>query len=429
MNSTDPNRIHSARYIGYVIALLTVVNVFNYMDRMALAVLLPFIKTDLELSDGQLGLLVGFAFSLFYAVCGIPIARFADRGVRRNIIAVALTVWSAMTALSGVAQNFWHLFAARIGVGAGEAGCLPPAQSMLCDYVPLKRRSGVFAVHNFGIIAGLMLGMALAGWLGETIGWRWAFVALGLPGIALAIIIRFTLREPIRGGLDAVKNGEGTRLPLGRTLAILWQCKTYRLLTLLYALNGFMQYGLHQWWPSFYTRTFGLTPAAAGVKLGLAIGVGAGIGLLLGGLLANPMAQRDTRLPLMMGVAASVLAAPTALGTLWLPSAGGSIGLVSLTALLWNVSTGAVVAAATSVVSPQMRATAGAIHILCAAVLGFGLGPLCVGLLSDLLMPSLGVQSLRYALLLPICLLPVMALVFYASAQALPKDLKAAASD
>lgn len=415
----------SNRYTWYVIFLLTFVNIFNYMDRMALSVLLPSIKAELGLSDGQLGLLVGLAFSLFYAVCGIPIARLSDRSIRRNVIAVALVTWSVMTALSGAAQNFWHLFLARVGVGAGEAGCLPPAQSMICDYVPLERRPGIFAIHNFGITAGLMLGMALAGWLGQAIGWRAAFVVLGLPGIALAIIVRLTLREPARGALDGAARDDA-RLSFGQTLRVLWQCRTYRLITILYALNGFIQYGLNQWWPSFYARTFGLSLTSVGVSLGVAIGAGSGIGLLIGGLLANKAAKRDVRLPLIMGAVATILALLTTLSSLFAASASSSILLVSLTALLWNVSTGPVVATATSIVAPQMRATAGAINILFAAVLGFGLGPFCVGLISDLLTPSLGVEALRYALLAPISLLPVLALGFYMAARQLPNDLRTA---
>lgn len=416
----------SVRYVWYVIALLSVVNVFNYMDRMALAVLLPSIKADLQLSDGQLGLLTGFAFSLFYAICGIPLARWADRGIRRNIIAIALATWSVMTALSGAAQNFWHLLAARVGLASGEAGGLPAAQSMICDYVPLERRSGVYAVHTFGLYAGMMLGMGLAGALGETIGWRWTFVALGLPGIALALLVRFTLREPARGRLDAMREEKQTALSLSSTIAVLWRCRTYRLLMVFVVANGFVQFGLNQWWPSFYARVFELRLSSVGVSLGLAIGAGSGLGLLIGGALADRAARRDVRLPLMLGAAATALALPTALASLLIPTAVGSILLVALTTLFWSVSNGPVVATVYSVAMPQMRATASSITVFFTSVLGFGLGPFCVGLLSDRLAPSFGVQALRYALLAPICLLPIMVIALYAAARELPNDLQAA---
>jgi predicted MFS family arabinose efflux permease len=409
--------------IWYVVFLLTVVNVFNYMDRMALAVLAPAVKKDLALTDAQLGLLVGLAFSLFYAVCGIPIARWADRGIRRNIIALALGTWSVMTALSGAAQNFWHLFLARVGVGAGEAGCLPPAWSILCDYVPLKRRPTIFAIHGFGLYAGMMVGMVLAGWLGQMIGWRWAFVVLGLPGIAIAFIVRFTLREPVRGSLDGGATKEVS--PFGQTLVALWQCRTYRALIALYVLNGFVQYGLHQWWPSFYVRVFEFSLSSLGVSLGMAVGAGSGIGILLGGLLASKVAARDIRLPLIFGAVATALALPAALGSLFVPSPYVSMICVLLTSILWGVSNGPVAAALNSVVAPRMRATASALSVVFASVFGFALGPFCVGLLSDLLAPSLGTESLRYALLAPVCVIPLMVVALCAIAKHRPTDLAA----
>lgn len=422
--SLESNSPHSTRYVWYVIALLTVVNAFNYMDRMALAVLMPFIKQDLTLSDGQLGLLVGFAFSLIYAICGIPLARWADRGIRKRIIALALGAWSVMTAVSGASQSFWHLFAARVGVGVGEAGCLPGSQSMLCDYVPLQRRSGVFAIHNFGMYGGIMLGMAFAGWLGETIGWRWAFVALGLPGVVLAAIVWVTLREPRRGVFD--KRVDDTIPSLMQVAQSLYRCRTYRLLLLFVIVNGFVQYGLTQWWPSFYSRVFSLSLASIGVSLGLALGVGSGLGILLGGLVANQAAQRDDRYPLMIGAGSTLLAIPTAVGSLFIDNQWASIWLVALTGFFWSVSIGPVVATVFSVVGPRMRALTGATNAFLISILGTGLGPLSVGLLSDVLMPSLGAYSLRYALLLPVCLFPIMSLALYAASRTAPADVHAA---
>lgn len=414
---------YPTRYVWCVVALLTVVNVFNYVDRMALAVLAPLIKEDMDLSDSQLGLLIGFAFAIFYGICGIPIARWADRGVRRNIIALALTTWSVFTVVSGAAQHFWHLFLARVGVGAGEAGCFPPASSILCDYVPLKRRSGVFAVHTFGIYAGMMVGMVLAGWLGETIGWRWTFVAFGLPGIAMAILIRLAIHEPERGSFDEGSADEPAS-SLGRTVRVLWSCRTYRLLVVFLVVNGFVQYGLNQWWPSFYTRIFGLSLSYVGFSLGVAIGVGSGIGLLVGGVLANKTGQRDVRTPLIIGATATALALPSALGSIFVSSPIGSLLLVWLTAALWTSSHGTVLATMYSVTRPRMRATGGALYIFLTSLLGFGLGPFCVGVLSDELTPIFGVEALRFALLAPICLLPVLVFALYAAAKALPGDLE-----
>lgn len=415
---------HSTGYVWYVIFLLSLVNAFNYMDRMALAVLAPLIKSDLHFSDSELGMLTGFAFALFYAACGIPIARWADRGTRRNIIALALTTWSVMTALSGVAKSFWHLFAARVGVAAGEAGCIPPAQSMICDYVRPERRPGVFSIHMFGQYAGLMLGMVLAGWLGQAIGWRWTFIALGLPGVAVAVLVSLTLREPVRGFFDTRQDTK-SRLSFGQAIRNLWGCATYRWLVLFIIVNAFVNFGLNQWWPSFYTRVFGLNLASVGIYLGVALGVGMGVGLLIGGSVANKAARRDVGLPLKLGAVATALAIPVAVVSLFVSSATISIALVSVAVLLWTASHGPVTAALYSVALPEMRATAGSFAIFLASLLGIGLGPIGVGFLSDYLSPSVGSQALRYALLLPIGLLPVMVIALYGASRKLSADLNA----
>lgn len=417
-------RSYSSGYVWYVIFLLSVVNVFNYMDRMALSVMAPAVKTDLGLTDTQLGLLGGFAFAIFYAICGIPIARIGDRGSRRDIIAIALATWSIVTALSGAAQSFWQFFLARVGVGVGEGGGVSPALSIICDYVPLERRPGAIAVHTFGLYAGMMVGMMVAGWLSDTVGWRWTFAVLGLPGIALAALVRVSLREPTRGFFDSAQSSQRSA-SFGATLLTLWNCRTYRTLQVFNVLIGFVQYGLAQWWPSYYVRFWGLSVSSVGLYLGLAIGVGSGIGMLAGGFLANGVAQRNAGVHLVVGAVATALALPAALGSLFVPSARDSILLVSLTALLWSVSIGPMTSAMISVTMPRMRAMAAAIAIFFVSVLGFGLGPLCVGLLSDVLTPTLGAEALRYALLIPTCLLPFMAIALYAAAKTLPNDLKA----
>jgi predicted MFS family arabinose efflux permease len=290
--------------------------------------------------------------------------------------------------------------------------------------VPPERRPGIFALHNFGAIMGLMLGMVLAGWLGQRVGWRWTFVVLGLPGIALALLVRLTLREPIRGFFDATR-GEQSQLPLAKTAAVLWRCLTYRRLMYSLCAQSFVVYGLLQWWPSFYTRTFALELSSVGVHLGIAIGAGAGAGGLLGGLIANQVARRDVTLPLSIGSAAVFVSLPILVGALLTPSVAVSMLLVALSVLLLAMPNGAILAAVYGATPPHMRATAGAITIFFSSVLGLGLGTYSIGLLSDLLAPSFGAYSLRYALLAATCLLPVLAITLRAAARALPHDLKA----
>lgn len=415
----------SSAYVWYVLGLLTVVNVFSYMDRTALSVLLPSIKRELTLSDGQLGLLIGFAFFLFYAMCGIPVARWADRGNRSTVISITLAVWSVMAMLNGAAQNFWHLLVARIGLGAGEAGCIPAGQSIISDYVPLKRRASAYAITTFGMSAGTMLGLVLAGWLGDLIGWRWTFVALGIPGIAFALVVKLTLREPVRGASDGVPD-DRARASLRETLAALWACHSYRRIVVFFILSGFANAGLSTWWPSFYARIFEISLSSVGIGLGLAIGAGSALGTIIGGAIAHKAARRSVSLPLIIGSAAICLALPAALAALFVPSASVSMMLALLTFLLWSVPSGPITAAIYSVTRPRMRATASALTIFVMSVLGFGLGPLCVGLLSDALTPWLGVRALRYALLLPTCGLAGAAVALFTVSRSLPADLRAA---
>jgi len=409
----------SKSYVWYVLFILTITNSMNYIDRVALSILLPDIKKDLDLADWQLGLLVGLAFALFYAVCVVPIARWADRGNRKNIITLGLLVWSGMTALCGAAHSFLHLFLARIGVGAGEASCVPTAQSLICDYVPLERRPGFFAIHNFGAMFGSMVGMILAGWLGETLGWRLTFLLLGIPGVAIAAVLWTTLKEPPRGRFE---NGPGptTGAPFLAVFRQLWGSKIYRYLLIFMAIGSFVQSGVGQWLPSFYTRVFGLSLSYIGVFLGTATGISAGMGVLVGGWIANRLSERDVRAPLTFNALASCVGVPASIGSLFISSPVGSILLFSLASFVWAMSNGPVIASLYSVTDPRMRATAGAISIFFTSVVGFGLGPFFVGLLSDVLYPEFGIGALRYAMVAVLLLSPLMILYLYAAARSMP---------
>lgn len=422
--ATAAENPRSTGYGWYVVVLLSTIYTFSYIDRTALSVLLPLIKQDLHLSDGQLGLLVGFAFFLFYAVCGIPIARWADRGNRSSLIAIMLTIWSLMTMVSGAAQNFWQLLLARVGLGAGEAGCIPAGQSIIADYISVKRRSTAYAITAFGMSSGSMLGLVLAGWLGEAIGWRWTFVALGLPGIVFVLLVKLTLHEPVRGANDGLVGNNS--VPLREAAAILWRCRTYRWALLVFIISGFASAGMWQWWPSFYGRVFGFGSASIGMSLGLAIGAGSAIGTIVGGVVGHKSAQGNIRLPLLVGAIAMGLALPAAVMALLVPSAWGSMVLTFATSLLCGVASGPLVATIQSVTRPRMRATASAFSVFLVSVCGFGLGPFCVGVLSDSLTPLLGIEALRYALLLPACSLAGASAALYAVSKSLPDDLREA---
>ena len=200
---------YSPAYLRYALGLLCVVYVVNFVDRQVLSILLQSIKEDLGLSDLQLGLLSGTAFGLFYATLGIPIARLADRSSRKGVIAVCLAIWSAMTALCGTASGFATLLRYRVGVGVGEAGGSPPAHSMISDYFPPERRASALGVFSLGVPLGILVGFLAGGWLDEALGWRKAFIVVGLPGVLLAAVVALTLREPQRGHSEGLASAQG----------------------------------------------------------------------------------------------------------------------------------------------------------------------------------------------------------------------------
>lgn len=384
----------------YAVGLLALVNLINYVDRMALSVLLPAIKTDLRLSDTYLGLLTGFAFAAFYAVFGLPIARWADRGDRRTIISISLAVWSTMTALSGAAQNFLHLFLSRVGVGIGEAGCIPPSHSLISDYVPADRRAGALAVHTAGATLGIVVGLASAGWLSSLIGWRFTLLTFGIPGLLIAVLVRVTLKEPKRGISDGNSQASQKVTALGPTLRYLWRCRSYVQLVLIISLATFANFGLSQWLPSFYTRAFGMDVVSVGLLFGLAYGTGATLGTLGGGVLANRMSLRDMGNPLRLAIACYAGAIPLAIAIFLAPSPTWALGANFLFAIILTIPSGAQFALVQAVVPPETRAIASAITMFCASMVGIGAGPLFVGAASDILSPTFGRESLRFALML-----------------------------
>ena len=256
-NLANPYASKSARY--YAVGLLTVVYTFNFIDRQLLAILQESIKADLNLMDWQLGLLTGFAFALFYVTAGIPIARWADRSNRRNIVALAVGVWSFMTAISGLVQNYTQLLLARVGVGIGEAGGSPPAHSIISDIFPPENRAGALAFYSMGVNFGILFGFLAGGWLNEVFDWRVAFMVVGLPGIVVALIVRFTLSEPIRGLSENRQVSSETPQPLREVLELLWSRPAFRHIALGSALNAFAGYSISNWTASFMIRTHGMT--------------------------------------------------------------------------------------------------------------------------------------------------------------------------
>lgn len=408
--------------VWFSIGVLSIVAFFSTVERVAFSVVTPLIKSDLQITDSEIGALGG-ALSVFYAVAGLPIAWWADRGSRRNIIAIAVGLWSVMTVLCAAANNFWQLFLSRVGVGVGEAGAQAPSGSMLCDLVPLSHRPIAFAVLSFGTVLGLALGTVLCGWLGENWGWRATFVCVGVPGLVVALLVILGLREPKRGKFDARDVSVETP-SVGEIVKFLGRCRTYRLFVLLSVASAIVHMGLMQWWPSFFMRVHGVNLSAVGLGLGAALAVGAGAGLIMGGLIAGWAARRDVGLTLAIAAAANVFVIITVAGALIAPAPEAAFALVGLSTFFSNVGLGPFVSAVFSVVKSNMRATAGVILGLVTAAFG-AIGPLLMGALSDLFAPAFGEQALRWAMLVPVPLLGFVVYALWAASRSLSSDLEA----
>ena len=392
----NPYADNRARY--YALGLLTVVYTFNFIDRQLLAILQESIKAELLLSDTQLGLLTGFAFAVFYVTAGIPIARWADRGNRRNIVALAIGTWSFMTAISGAVQNYTQLLLARIGVGVGEAGGSPPAHSIVSDIFPPERRAGALSFYSMGVNIGILFGFLLGGWLNEFFGWRVAFVVVGIPGILVALMVRFTLAEPIRGLADQ-RTATATPEPVGTVLRVLWDRVSFRHMAMGAAMNAFAVYSMNSWTASFMIRSFGMTSSEVGTWLAMILGAGGALGLLGGGLLAERLATRDARWYMWIPAIAALAAVPFAIGTYAAQSPYLALMLFIVPGFLATVYLGNTLAMAHGLVGLRMRALTSAILFFVLNIIGLGMGPWSVGALSDLLQPSLGSESLRQAML------------------------------
>ncbi len=394
---TDAQQISTAAR-RYALVMLAIVYMFNFIDRQILAILLPAIREEFGVSDAWLGFLTGPAFAMFYIILGIPIARYADRHNRRNLIALAVAIWSGMTAVSGLVTNFVQLALARVGVGIGEAGCSPPAHSMIADYYPPEQRSTAMGVYTIGISAGIMLAYLAGGWVAQNIGWREAFFVVGVPGIVLALVFRFTVVEPKRGHAEG-RAATGRRPPWVETMRFLWTRSSFVHMTVAAGLSSFVGYSVINFLPSFLVRTHGMDVATLGFWLGPILGISGGLGFFLGGYVADHLGKDSHKRALaFIGLTVLLTAVPYAVMFL-----SGSW----LTAVLWfiipactaNVYLAPVLAQAQGLVSLRMRAVTSALALLVINVIGLLLGPQFTGILSTMLEPQFGEEAIRYSLL------------------------------
>ncbi|WP_374280779.1 spinster family MFS transporter [Novosphingobium sp.] len=377
--------------------VLLVVYIFNFLDRQIVNILAEPIRKDLDLSDTQIGLMTGLAFALFYTFLGLPIARIADRPTTNRgwLIAGALAVWSGMTALCGLAQNFAQLLLARIGVGVGEAGCTPAAHSLIADRVPANKRASAMAFYALGIPAGSLLGMVIGGYLADEIGWRTAFLLVGAPGVLLALVVVALIRDPPRPSRTAA---EGGALGLLATLKVLTGSRTFVLVLAAGSACSFLSYGKTTWSTIFFQRSHGMSPGEVGFWFGLWGGIAGMIGTFMGGWLADRFGATDRRHVVTAPAIGMALAVPVAFAAYQATDWRVSLALIMVPNVLNSLYYGPVFSSVQGLVAPHQRAVASAMLLFCQNLLGLGLGPLFFGMISDFLKPEFGEESVRYVL-------------------------------
>ena len=428
--ASDPQakaKAPSRPYRLYVLFLLTAVYTFNFVDRQIIGILSPAIKEDLGLADWQLGILKGFAFAVLYTTLGIPIARLADRINRVTIVSVSLALWSGFTAISGAANNFAQLALARVGVGIGEAGGSPPSHSLISDYFPKESRAGALAIFAMGIPIGVALAYLGGGWLTETFSWRVAFVVVGLPGIALAILLKLTVREPPRGALDEAVAGndsfkslrvtepEGAferflsgfsklmpskaRASMFSEMATIWRAAkhllaipTYRAVVIGTTAISFTTYANGTWIVDFYVRSHGDFPLLQILFwLGIISGTAYAAGTFLGGYLVDKFGAKNKKLYGYIPAVALLASVPMFLVSIWHPNTVVSILFQVPVQLAVGFYLGPAFALAQTLAPVSVRALSTAIFFFILNMIALGFGPTIAGFLSSALIGSYGV--------------------------------------
>jgi predicted MFS family arabinose efflux permease len=413
-------------YRSYALSLFLLVYIINFVDRQIFGILIEPIRLEIDLSDTQLGLLGGIAFAIFYTFAGIPIARWADVGVRKNIVALALVIWSVMTMFTSTAKGFGTLLIARVGVGIGEAGCSPPIHSLISDMYPEEERATALSTYALGIPIGAAIGTLLGGWIGEYFGWRMAFMVVGLPGIIVAIVVFFTVREPPRGHSEPDHvQVQKDLVPLADTLRFLWSLRAFRHLSFAGALHAFVGYGVGLFIPAFFMRVHGFGLAETSTYLFL-IGLTGIIGTYLGGYLGDRMGKKDKRWYMGIPGIATIISVPFAVLFYTTGDPMLAIVLAIPGAILGPMYLGPTFAMTQTLVPPAMRSTASAILLFVLNLIGLGLGPVFAGFLSDILRPGYGEESIRYSLLILAVAGNIWsALHYYLASRTLREDLVA----
>jgi MFS family permease len=420
-------RAASLAYRSYVLLVLVIVYTFNFIDRQIIGILAVPIKAELSLSDSQLGLMGGLAFALFYTLLGIPIARLADRVSRIGIMTAALALWSLMTAVCGLTQNFAQLFLARMGVGVGEAGGVAPAYSLICDYFPTKERARALSVYSFAIPIGSAIGIVLGGFITSLMSWRVAFFIVGLGGLLIVPLLKFTVREPERGALDPVgavvsRSAAAGAPSLLAVIAVLARRPSFWGLSLGAASSSMMGYGLFFWAPSFLVRSFHMNLLHASLAYGSLILVGGLLGIWFGGVLADRYGEKRRAMYAFIPAIAFVATVPFYVAGVLSTTLWQSFAALLVPTALGLVWLGPVLAAVQHLVPSHMRATASALFLFINNLIGIGLGTALIGVVSDSMRVRFGAESLRYAILAGTGFYLIAAALFFFAGKKLAKD-------
>jgi len=424
VSGSGPWEFYTRRQRWTYLSILFLVATSNYVDRNIVAVLLEPIKQEFGASDAMLGLMTGFAFALLYATLGLPVAHIADRRNRKHVITVALIVWSVMTALCGMAQSFWLLVAARVGVGAGEAGGIPPSQSLIADYFQPEQRARALAIFTLAAMLGYILGLVVGGRIAEDHGWRAAFLAVGIPGLLLAVATHLMLQEP--------RTLAQFRLPADRqesastALRSLAAKPAYISLVAALVFYFLMSYGAFSFTVSFMIRAYGKTVAEAGAAFGTLSGFSAVLGMLGGAVIADRLTKRCASGSALVGAVGLFAAFPLYAAAFFTKSWTLMIVLLFVAGIFMTAALPAMWAAVHLVCGSSRRAMAVAVAFFFANLFGTGVGPLVTGLLSDALGQALGAaDGLRFALIIALTAFLPAGFFMLRAARRLEADLEA----
>jgi len=418
---TGPAHAPGMRGRTYILVILTLVYVVNYLDRQILAILMPQIQTEFHLTYQQVGDLIGPAFAFVYAVLGVPLAVIADRANRRNIIAASLAVFSLMTLVSSYTRGFWSMAAARFGTGIGEAGTGPSINSVIADlYAPAERASAL-SFYTAGLNIGLLIAFFGGGWLSDHYGWRVAIMTAGVPGLILTLLLLLTVREPRRGLVEALPDSNPPSFV--SVVKYLWSQRSFRWMAIGTSFSSFGGYAGIAFIPTFLKVSHHMTQAQVGVALALLTGVAGAIGTYLAGVFADRFGARDVRWNMYVPIVGGFIALPFAPVFYLSSSTAVALAAAVVPATMGAIYVGPAYSIAQGLVPLRMRARSVAILLLILNVIGLGFGPPVVGLVADLLKPAFGVDALRYAMLTTILTGLTGAFCYWRASATLKADL------